>query len=388
MTKQQGMTVIELIITIGMMTVLFGAIMAVYLTSIRAYNAGTERSNVRAQLSQAMDQITRDLQKAQSITLCNVSSVNNGTPTLLFTFNAYAGAQLTTYNYIFSGSTLERSTGEGITTGPVIATGIQPPGATVNWSGSPAPDLFSCTNGLVTLDMTAVKNGTSVHLKSQVRPRNMPVGLAGWWTMGDVTTSTGNCTTKVADYSGNGNSGTCSGNPPWTARIAGVGALSFNGSGQFVSTSVNNLPTSDLSIAFWANASAGNGVGASHRIFGYENSSSGTNGLAMYFSTDTAPMLIMRNNGTSYDMAWGTISTGSWYHYAVTISSTAGTCVYLNGVLVNANISATAYSVAGQSFHIGTSGDAATPFIGSLNDVRVYNRALSVSEVAELYNGG
>ncbi|HBB04002.1 TPA: hypothetical protein DCZ39_03850 [Patescibacteria group bacterium] len=65
----------------------------------------------------------------------------------------------------------------------------------------------------------------------------------------------------------------------------------------------------------------------------------------------------MRKNGATYDASWGTITTNSWNHYVVSISSTAGTKTYLNGIQVSSNTNATAYSYApGVNFVLGSAG--------------------------------
>ncbi len=161
-------------------------------------------------------------------------------------------------------------------------------------------------------------------------------------------------------------------------------SLNFDGTDDYVSTSINNLPLTDLTIAFWANENSAN----TGRIFGYENSASGTHGLGMYFPSNTNPTLIMRNNGTVYDMSWGTITTGSWNHYVVAISSSAGTKLYLNGVQTNSNVSATAYSSASVSFRIGAPGSGTQYFNGLIDDARIYNYALTATQIKTLYNEG
>jgi hypothetical protein len=86
-----------------------------------------------------------------------------------------------------------------------------------------------------------------------------------------------------------------------------------------------------------------------------------------------------------------TISINTWYHYTVTRDSGNITRVYLNGI----QSSSGGKSIAGTftSNAIGRYGDGAGPnapyqWQGELDDVRVYNRALSADEIKRLYNGG
>lgn len=180
------------------------------------------------------------------------------------------------------------------------------------------------------------------------------------------------------DASGNRHDGTLQNAPPWIGGRAGS-CLSFNGSNQSVDTGISNLPLTNLTISFWGNESSGNGG----RIFGYENASSGSNGIALYFPG--GPKLIMRNNGTSYDMGWGSIALGKWFHYVITISSIAGAVLYLNSAVVNSNSNARSYTSSGVTFHIGSAGAGGNYFKGLIDDVRIYNRALSAAEVKLSY---
>lgn len=180
------------------------------------------------------------------------------------------------------------------------------------------------------------------------------------------------------DVSGNRHNGSLQNGPPWIGGRAGS-CLSFNGSNQSVDTGIGNLPLTNLTISFWANESSGNGG----RVFGYENASSGSSGIGLYFPS--GPKLIMRNNGTSYDMTWGSVVAGKWFHYVITISSVVGTFLYLNSAVVNSNSGAQSYTSSGVTFHIGSAGAGGNNFKGLVDDVRIYSRALSAAEIRLLY---
>jgi hypothetical protein len=180
------------------------------------------------------------------------------------------------------------------------------------------------------------------------------------------------------------NNGTVQGGVTYVAGKVGQ-AFSFDGSDDYVHTSINNLPLTDLTIEFWANENSGN----TGRIFGYEDAGEGSNGLGLYFPSKTTPSLIMRNNGNTYDMSWGTITTGSWNHYAITISSSAGTKLYLNGVQTSSNAAAVGYSHnPSVSFNIGSAGLSGQYFKGLIDEVAVYSGALTAEEIASQYYAG
>jgi len=81
------------------------------------------------------------------------------------------------------------------------------------------------------------------------------------------------------------------------------------------------------------------------------------------------------------------LPTNVWLHYAATYDHNAVT-LYLNGVPVKTNvIGAATVAHSSSAFRIGMDDNGNCPFPGSIDDVRVYNRALSKGEIAYLYQG-
>ena len=99
-------------------------------------------------------------------------------------------------------------------------------------------------------------------------------------------------------------------------------------------------------------------------------------------------------NGTTwYPGAWldsvTTLVANKWYHYAYVYDNTNHLLkVYLNGVLENSvSVNITRSSTAG--IHIGNySGYDNSAFKGTIDDFRVYSRALSDTEIAKLAGAG
>jgi hypothetical protein len=81
------------------------------------------------------------------------------------------------------------------------------------------------------------------------------------------------------------------------------------------------------------------------------------------------------------------LPTNVWLHYVATYDHNA-VKLYLNGVPLKTNvIGAATVAHSTSSFRIGMDDNGNCPFPGSIDDVRVYNRALSQSEIAYLYQG-
>lgn len=80
------------------------------------------------------------------------------------------------------------------------------------------------------------------------------------------------------------------------------------------------------------------------------------------------------------------ISTNSWYHVVVTVSA-SGTKLYLNGVLEGSKALSTVGAVSTSSFKIGAGvWNATGDFLkGAVDDVIIYNRELTATEVQQIY---
>jgi len=116
---------------------------------------------------------------------------------------------------------------------------------------------------------------------------------------------------------------------------------------------------------------------------------SGGNLCAWYFKNNTASV---------YDSTGCTLSTAGYndgrWHLATFIVDSSGGRLYVDGVLkgTQAWVGATpgADNNGSQALSIGTyPGSTPTPYFpGSIDEVRIYNRALSAAEAAQLYQMG
>ncbi|NUM52000.1 MAG: LamG domain-containing protein, partial [Flavobacteriales bacterium] len=82
---------------------------------------------------------------------------------------------------------------------------------------------------------------------------------------------------------------------------------------------------------------------------------------------------------------------GSWYHVAGTYNKATGEQkLYVNGQLVNTRIHPAGNTVVPLTWYsdmrIGHSMNGNSYFNGKIDDVRLYNKALTNQEVQDLYN--
>ena len=180
--------------------------------------------------------------------------------------------------------------------------------------------------------------------------------------------------TSATDASGSGNTGFLVGATHTTSGKYG-GALVFSGSGQLVSVadSASLDLTSGMTLEAWVFPTQG---GASWRDVIYKASdvyfleSSSTSGaLPAAGGTFGAPLF-----GTS------ALPLNTWSHLAASYDG-AALRLYVNGTQVASRAQTGAIQTSNSPLSIGGDATFGQYFTGRIDDVRVYNRALSVTEI-------
>jgi hypothetical protein len=192
-----------------------------------------------------------------------------------------------------------------------------------------------------------------------------PAGLVGWW-QGEGAS---------VDAVG-GTPATLVGN---TAVVAGkVGqAYSFDGNGDAVA--VGNpvaLQLQNLTIEAWIRRGTTTAGGV---LFGY-----GNGGYALGLQTDGHPFLTQV--GISQVTASFVVGDTNWHHVAMTKTGT-NVVFYLDGDVFPAASSFGSVFQFNTPAAIGARGDDfSSGFLGSIDELSIFNRALSSTEVQALYN--
>jgi len=201
-------------------------------------------------------------------------------------------------------------------------------------------------------------------------------GLVGWWTFDE---GSGNI---AADSSGNGNNGTLNGPVEWVAEGKIGGAMAFTGPYNYVlvpnAPSLN--PTNAITIAAWINPSwTGN-----NRILQKSTE-----------NTDTQYRLLKEggNNirfhippAANFEVTGKIPPAGEWTHLAASYDGSM-IRVYFNGAVVGETAFSGKMDVSTGPLFIGnkwSKAPAGDEFNGMMDDVRIYNRALSASEIIAL----
>lgn len=84
------------------------------------------------------------------------------------------------------------------------------------------------------------------------------------------------------------------------------------------------------------------------------------------------------------------INDGSWHHVVCTFDNTVGSIVYIDGLSSASDaVTTNTNNNTGEGVYIGNyGGGGGSEFPGSLDEIGVWTRALSSSEVTQLYNSG
>lgn len=207
-----------------------------------------------------------------------------------------------------------------------------------------------------------------------------PSGIVSWWT-GDNTAN---------DVEGL-NNGTINTGVSYVSGEVGQ-AFNFNGADGFMQTPTNSLPTgnADRTLSLWVKinsfqADVPDPSSPQESFFaGYGNFGSGgqtyqlgTAGNILYFSQFGSAIF-----GPS-------LQINKWYQVAVTNTGDAET-LYLNGTST-ASGTLTLNTPSGSTFYAGripgTLGDI-RKLNGSIDEVQVFNRALTSSEIKSIYTAG
>lgn len=274
----------------------------------------------------------------------------------------------------------------------------------VSGSGGKVGSGGAATGGATATGGTTATGGATT-ADARTTPDASPLlnGLVAYYTFDSASG------TDLPDSSGKGNVGklsigtlsdgstpTATGYELVTGKVGKALALHKAGLG-YVKVPVEAFANAtDITIALWVNVTTSQNwqrildVGVDAKIS--QNTQTGTKYLNLVPKNDGSNMLfsITTNGyGSEQTLTAGNAATGTWTHIAVVLVAGGGGKLYVNGAQVNANTSlslrASDLGAIDYAF-IGKSQFSADPwFDGSVDEFRVYNRALSASQIQDLY---
>jgi Concanavalin A-like lectin/glucanases superfamily len=223
-------------------------------------------------------------------------------------------------------------------------------------------------------------------------------GLVGYWTFdgGSIDWHTN----TVRDMSGQGNTGSLALMSTSSSPVGGKIGQAFN----FLGSNTNYVSMGDVlhqSGAFtysaWIYQTNQNPIDGAPTI------------MSKYESSDFETWWGFAGNGTALELEVTSADGSSWigrrytgalapntrYHVAATYdggTTASAAKIFVNGKRVDDLDVGTGTFVSPRvstaPFSVGATGDGFYPFAGKIDDARVYNRALSATEVKQLYNAG
>jgi hypothetical protein len=211
-------------------------------------------------------------------------------------------------------------------------------------------------------------------------------GLVGHWKLsGDAR-----------DYSGNGNDGTLIGGVTWAEDRMGQarGAGDFDGVDDYINLPVTGIYSSFSQSAWIKTDVVSTNEDIRHYILTVQKDPPNSG----YYTYQQRQGFFIAGNfiyaqywngsgNTTLKSDVGSISAGIWYRIDF-IGDNNGTKLYINGSLVDSSDIAPSDNIIATESFIGRRGDSQGEdlFDGLIDDVRIYNRALSEAEIQKLYN--
>jgi hypothetical protein len=201
-----------------------------------------------------------------------------------------------------------------------------------------------------------------------------PPGLVGWWSFNEGSG------TVAGDSSGNGNSGTISG-ATWVAGKYGD-ALSFNGGGYVTVPDTVSLQPTAITVTCWVNGASLQNTGYVGKYYDY----------ILYSEGGGQPAFIVWNGGGAGSAAYSAIALplNQWVFIVGTFGADGIARIYVNGVLQGSGSAITPnIRDGGAPLYVGKRGDGiGSSFPGAIDEVRIYNRALSAADIQTDFQQG
>ena len=206
--------------------------------------------------------------------------------------------------------------------------------------------------------------------------------------------------TTIADMSSNSNNGTMVNGPIFTEGKDGNMnmASGFNGTNNYIDSGNKNFDYNTFTVSVWSKCVTNNSTEPGFPIHvtnlvGEGNWNTLNDWYLGYYGTGTSPATRLSfgygigccGAGPSYSV--NSFDLSKWNHI-VGVATEANQILYMNGVAVSTIPTTHVSVVNGYNFQIARSSYTDRFFKGSVDDVHIYNRALSAEEVKLLYNNG
>lgn len=208
-------------------------------------------------------------------------------------------------------------------------------------------------------------------------------GLVGYWPF------TGNAN----DQSININNGVVNGATLTTDRFGNANsAYNFNGTSNYISVPSNSSLSgfNDMTISVWANITQFTGIqGLVTKWYFVLDCGNNTDTYAGSLVNNTLILTTNYNNVIGYT-SQQTFSAGDlnvWKHFVFVSNSAQGISLYINGILAGTGSVPGTICNSTNALFFGSTTPTQRFFKGKLDDIGIWNRALTACEISKLYLG-
>ena len=249
---------------------------------------------------------------------------------------------------------------------------VPPPTPTCNITTA---DSILCIGDNTTLTSNTTVSPSAI-CSGAALPANLQTGLVGYWPF------CGNAN----DASGNGNNGLVNGATLTSDRFGNANsAYSFDGVNDYINGFVNNSNLSDLSYSVWVNTP--NTSGGTFIHLGSDNGSPNCNGVSLGNFSAPSANLVGHYSCIGFFNSSASFTPNQWSLFTM-VNQNNILYFYVNGNLLS-QITTTGFNNPDNNFWFGsTYSNYIAMFSGKLDDIGIWNRALSASEIHQLYTQG
>ena len=386
-----GFTLVEMLVAMALMAIIFAAIVPEF-RAIRNSWASSEESSTIIQNGRVLEEhLYRNLSSAKQI----LSVSPSGTTTGFIIFKDTLGVKK---QYKFNSGYVDFNDGTGGAplAGPVSRFQISCYAIDHNYAPTTDVNMIRCVS--VATDFNTVSGTTKTFTTSAYLQTNANVsGLVGWWKLDETSGTT------AVDSSGNNNNGTLVFNDPnWMPTGGAIGgALGFDGTNDYVDlgddSSLNFEDSEPFTIAAWIKTTAEYGLIVSLRnpdLDGADIDFAVGDAGGGCSDPGKAVILVRQDSGGQWAcvISKTPVNDDKWYHVAVVRT---GNTVELfvdgnsqgksSGAQAGGAITTNVRAI-GCEVYWDCGGDGSCSLAGTIDDVRIYQRALTAAEIKQLAN--
>jgi len=379
----RALTLVEMVIAMAIMAIVFAVILPQFRVIQNSWDSKQAAAETLQNSRVLMDHLYRNFSKAVKITAVSDSSETNGYIEFEDNIGDTLRYDVDANNYVEFG----------------------PVGDLYDLAGPVSQLQFTCYDGndfdtaitdvndirFIKLQTTLTNPAAMGHDKTftaqiylRTNVNSGDGGLVGWWKLDETSGK------DAEDSSGNGNDGRLKNmaGDEWTTGAV-AGALEFDGNNDYVDCGNDaslNI-TGAVTVTAWIKLTA---AGIDQKVAGNQDGSAG--GYKMTVFSNNKVEFEIRDSGNNAvlnrDEPGGTVlTTGVWYHVAGVYSQGNYIRTYVDGNLDRPMSTASVLGSTSGTLKLGCEPFSPLYFFnGLLDDVRIYNCALSAEEIAQLAN--